>query len=144
MFYRHKMMADGLLGKCTECTKLDSVIRRASKLGVVQEYDRSRSKLHHRVEARRIWTANSRMGHFSLKAKAEAKAYRALKCGRIKKQKCNDCGGESSDMHHEDYSKPLSVTWLCVKCHHARHRKYDYEMTLKSRSLVLAQRQVLE
>lgn len=27
--------------------------------------------------------------------------------------------------HHEDYSKPLDVIWLCVQCHMARHRKYE-------------------
>ena len=26
--------------------------------------------------------------------------------------------------HHEDYSKPLQVTWLCAFCHAKERRKY--------------------
>jgi hypothetical protein len=35
---------------------------------------------------------------------------------------CATCGTECfPHAHHEDYSKPLDVEWLCVKCHSARH-----------------------
>lgn len=41
--------------------------------------------------------------------------------GRIVQQPCVDCGSRESQMHHEDYDAPLSVTWLCRRCHLARH-----------------------
>ena len=31
---------------------------------------------------------------------------------------------EEYEEHHEDYSKPLEVMWLCKKHHGERHRKY--------------------
>lgn len=44
-------------------------------------------------------------------------ANNALRRGEIERGDCVDCGGEGQEMHHEDYSKPLDVTWLCVPCH---------------------------
>ena len=39
---------------------------------------------------------------------------------------CQDCGKASDDLdgHHEDYSKPADVVWVCPACHGKRHRKY--------------------
>lgn len=37
---------------------------------------------------------------------------------------CGQCGvGCKPDGHHEDYSKPLEVVWLCRSCHSALHRE---------------------
>lgn len=38
--------------------------------------------------------------------------------GLAKPQFCSRCGGNGTvHGHHEDYSKPLDVEWLCAKCH---------------------------
>jgi len=43
----------------------------------------------------------------------------------VKPSKCEECGARGRiHGHHEDYSKPLSVEWLCAACHGIRHRKY--------------------
>lgn len=42
--------------------------------------------------------------------------------GRLKQEPCIKCGDENSQMHHDDYSKPLEVTWLCRECHLEHHR----------------------
>jgi len=52
------------------------------------------------------------------KVKAEAKLHRAVKRGVIKRQPCYVCGSENSMAHHPDYSKPLSVKWVCAICHY--------------------------
>jgi|SRR5271170_2702211 len=37
---------------------------------------------------------------------------------------CNKCGKEGKiDAHHEDYSKPLDVQWICKRCHGELHRQ---------------------
>ena len=49
----------------------------------------------------------------------------AQKKGRLKPPgACEDCGDALArlDKHHEDYSKPLAVVWLCRDCHSKRHR----------------------
>jgi len=45
---------------------------------------------------------------------------RALRAGTVIKQPCSICGEIKSESHHEDYSKPLDVIWLC-RAHHAEH-----------------------
>jgi hypothetical protein len=54
-------------------------------------------------------------------ARSYAKVY--LKRGRLVKLTCEKCGSGDSQMHHEDYSKPLEVTWLCRPCHLELHGK---------------------
>jgi hypothetical protein len=45
-----------------------------------------------------------------------------LRKGRLVKTPCADCGTTNRlHAHHEDYSKPLDVIWLCAFCHYARH-----------------------
>ncbi len=46
----------------------------------------------------------------------------ALKMGRLQKKPCGECGAEKVEAHHEDYARPLAVTWLCKKCHAKHHR----------------------
>lgn len=49
--------------------------------------------------------------------RARQKTRDALKSGRLKKQPCYQCGNKKSEAHHEDYSKPLKIIWLC-RIHH--------------------------
>lgn len=57
-----------------------------------------------------------------LKRKAWDTVHRALKTGRLTKLPCLTCGDVKTDAHHDDYSKPLDVKWLC-RAHHADHHK---------------------
>jgi len=43
----------------------------------------------------------------------------ALACGKLIRPKlCSQCGFEGKiEAHHQDYSRPLDVSWLCKKCH---------------------------
>lgn len=47
----------------------------------------------------------------------------AIKVGTLKRCPCSVCGQvEMVHAHHDDYSKPLDVIWLCSKHHGERHR----------------------
>ena len=55
---------------------------------------------------------------FGPKVEAKNKVWSHILTGRIKKQPCEICGSEKADAHHDDYSKPMEIRWLCRK-HHA-------------------------
>lgn len=75
------------------------------------------------------------MRHFRIadeidQQRAHGIVYRALKAGILKRpERCEDCGQPPSKTarplhgHHESYSKPLEVNWLCYGCHSKRHYK---------------------
>jgi len=42
--------------------------------------------------------------------------------GTLEQRPCEHCGDTKSLAHHEDYSKPLVVMWLCQPCHSLRHK----------------------
>ena len=46
---------------------------------------------------------------------------KAMRTGKIKKEKCAICGSKRTQGHHEDYSKPLEVVWLCAYHHSHAH-----------------------
>ena len=128
------MMGDGLLGKCKECTKKDTKERIARKSieqpWVDQERERCRIKAElaracgrdskTSAEKRKQW--ESRNPHKKL---AHNKVSNAIRDGfLLKKEICEDCLVEKAKhAHHEDYSKPLEVVFLCFKCHGKRHHK---------------------
>ena len=48
----------------------------------------------------------------------------AIKSGVLVKGCCEVCGSSINiEAHHEDYSQPLHVAWLCSKHHSELHRK---------------------
>jgi ribosomal protein S27AE len=48
--------------------------------------------------------------------------YEARNEGKIKIRPCEACGAKFAYAHHEDYTKPLRVRWLCPKHHAERHK----------------------
>lgn len=50
---------------------------------------------------------------------------RAVAAGHIVPMPCFECQASKSQAHHEDYTKPLDVKWLCAKCHRSEHAKAE-------------------
>jgi hypothetical protein len=135
-FYRHAGMADGLLSKCKTCTKRDVRENRARKIEYYREYDRARSNLPHRVEARAAYSQTPegkealRRGSKAwdkrnpIKKAASTAVSNAVRDGRLTRQPCEICGKDNAQAHHDDYSKPLDVRWLCTT-HHAEWHKHN-------------------
>lgn len=142
-FYKHKMMADGHLNKCKECTKQDTKENRDAKIEYYKRYDAWRFKNDPKVKARHaIYRMTENYAKSSSASKdrwinrnPEARAAHvilnnAVRDGRIEKPDlCSCCGMFTPSRmlhgHHHDYTKPLDVTWLCVFCHSAIHKMND-------------------
>lgn len=53
-----------------------------------------------------------------LKVESQRLANNAQRRGELVKQPCEKCGSINVSKHHDDYTKPLEVRWLC-HVHHA-------------------------
>jgi hypothetical protein len=51
------------------------------------------------------------------KVKARSVANTYQKRGLLKKENCFVCEDPNAQKHHEDYSRPLDILWLCKTCH---------------------------
>ena len=69
------------------------------------------------------------------KDRARKLLHNAVYRGKIKKPKhCKHCGREENlQGHHNDYSKPLVVLWLCAKCHAILHKEYNRQHGIKQK-----------
>lgn len=56
------------------------------------------------------------------KMRAREAARYAVSTGALIRCPCEVCGAIKVQAHHDDYSKPLAVRWLCVTHHAAHHR----------------------
>lgn len=136
-FYKHPMMADGHLNKCKECAKTDVKANRLKRIDYYKAFDAARSNLPHRVEARRQYALTERCKESQRLSRiryqermpdrraAHVLLGNAVRSGVVAKPKnCEWCGSQGKlHGHHEDYTKPLDVIWLCVPCHKKHHRK---------------------
>lgn len=142
-FYKHSAMKDGYLNKCKTCCKKQANERRFSKLEEIRAYDRNRPNKEERLkkskeyrlklrienpekfdtifhEARRRYRAK----YIEKRIAVDKVAY-AIKTGKLKRpEKCELCKTCCTpEAHHYDYAKPLTVVWVCTKCHAKIHKE---------------------
>jgi hypothetical protein len=55
--------------------------------------------------------------------KQKIKARNATRVLNRGNHKCEVCGSHPADAHHDDYTKPLDVRWLCEPHHMQVHRR---------------------
>jgi hypothetical protein len=116
-FYKHAQMADGHLNKCKECNKKDSTEHRNANIEKIREYDRKRGS---RQDNEYLKEYRAR---YPNKYKAHMLVGNAIRDGKLFKEACSECGSMlNPHAHHDDYSKPLNVRWLCSACHAQWHR----------------------
>ena len=119
--------------KCKECIKVAVRNNRAANLDYYREYDRLRAMSRKRVAARKAYAATERgkqvirgvrerwLDRNAFKRVAQITVGNAIRDGKLLRKPCEKCGAKA-DAHHDDYSKPLDVRWLCRKHHMEHHR----------------------
>ena len=119
-FYKHGEMADGHLNKCKECTKKDVKDNYKANISHYVEYEKERSMRTDRREQAKKYQRKRRIKSRE-KYIARTMVRNAKRDGWLKRMPCEVCGEEKSQAHHDDYSKPLDVRWLCFKHHRELH-----------------------
>jgi hypothetical protein len=108
-------------------TKIAERKRRQRDAELPRKQERERAwRLDHPDRVRKY--ADDHRRRYPQKEAARKMVTFAIKGGYlIKPEECEDCGSPTPSLdlhgHHEDYSKPLDVEWLCRGCHGKRHRK---------------------
>lgn len=64
---------------------------------------------------------NPLTGELKLKEQVRLKTYYEIKMGRLIRKPCEVCGEIKVEAHHDDYSKPFDIRWLCGQHHRAHH-----------------------
>lgn len=130
-FGRHKNGKDGLRRECKECSVRLSREYRATEVGREKliEYRESEKGRDVAYRADKKWKQSvqgkqwliDNRGKYKEKTSARNKVNHAIKAGKLKRMPCEKCDTNKTEAHHDDYSKPLEVTWLCVACHNIFH-----------------------
>ena len=120
-FYRHPQMKDGRVNKCKECNKVDVRENRKDRIEYYRAYDRERGNRQDAEYRKRYRERNP------IKYGAHCMVANAVQEGRLAKSDiCESDGCEGSERlhgHHDDYSRPMDVRWLCAACHHEWHKE---------------------
>lgn len=129
-FHRNRSAVDGLHPQCKAChlagiaarrkpenqRKYDAAYRERNR-----EKDRERKRDYMRRESERLAAYREQYkAEHPERVKAGEKLRRRLRHGLIVKPgACEECGRTDLAIHghHDDYSKPYEVRWLCASCH---------------------------
>ena len=107
---------------CKECQKVRSKKRYDD--GLMTPNYKYQEKWRKTTRGRMLKNLSNKVStaRYPEKDKARSLAKYALKKGEIAVLPCEVCGStEKVQMHHEDYSNPLEVIWLCIKHHKEVH-----------------------
>lgn len=100
---------------CKECDRA----RRAANADAIRARDRERDRRPDR-QASRKQRREAAEQKFPERRAARMAVHNAILAGRIVRSGCEVCGESNAQAHHDDYSRPLSIRWLCA-LHHAQH-----------------------
>jgi hypothetical protein len=106
-------------GECAKCKRADYQRRWWQSLTPEQKREKiaRRDPARVREQDRRKMARRRREGTPEQKQRIVARA--AVR--GLERQPCEVCGEPKTHAHHEDYSQPLMVRWLCRPHHEERH-----------------------
>lgn len=112
-FYRNRCANDGLQDRCRAC-----------HLAVNREWAERNPNVRRATIRRQDEKRKRHRGGPPYQRRTHLAVARAIKRGDlVRPSTCACCGAVDSPIyaHHDDYEKPLSVRWLCARCHGRLH-----------------------
>jgi hypothetical protein len=130
-FYRNRARRDGLSSECKACSIRNALRYSHSERGRAMAATPDRVAKRNAKDAAWQKTAAGlangrrqarayRLRHPE-KTHARALAKSAVRWGRLVRRPCEVCGLGDTHAHHDDYSRPLDVRWLCRRHHQEWH-----------------------
>lgn len=115
---------DGKQSRCKPCMR--EINAATAMVAIKRDWQRRRADDPEYRAARAEQARVRRAGRHAPKAVSIASRARdaarwAVRSGKINRQPCEVCGSVPAQMHHDDYSKPLDVRWLCAMHHKRLH-----------------------
>lgn len=128
-FYKDARAKDGLYTVCKDCHVQYTNPGARKRVLLTQEEKIAKEKAFRRKYNKRRYESYTKgyLKEYKLrpeemtKYKARAAARAAIKKGVLQKEPCRVCQEVKVDAHHEDYSKPLEIIWLCRADHKPWH-----------------------
>jgi len=94
--------------------------RRAAEARAAYAADPAKAGL--RVKSYRVRNPHKRSAHMAVKHALErGQLVRPVTCSGTLGYAQINCTRDRPGAHHDDYSRPLDVIWLCRTCHRFRH-----------------------
>lgn len=127
-FYRDKGKADGRCSRCKACDREHT--RRWNTEHRDQQRERSSRYYPKYAEKSKARQARFRKDNPQKVAAYVAVQRAVIRGDLVRPDACEQCGKNPGfnrqgcaliEAHHDDYSKPLDVRWLCSTCHKAHH-----------------------
>ena len=111
---------DGLSPKCKQCQSAydKARLRDPKRMAARLAYQRSPKGKESHNKACAKWAEKN-----VIKRSAHILVGNAVRKGDLSKMSCEICGCDKSNAHHDDYSKPLEVRWLCDLHHKDWHNE---------------------
>lgn len=107
-FHKSKSTGDGLSSVCKSCKYKDNKAYYSSKAG----------KAAVSGQTKRKWIRTKQ------RVRCRNTVNLALAANKLEKKPCSVCGTTNLiEAHHEDYSKPFEIIWLCKRHHMEVHGK---------------------
>ena len=114
-FYRHAYNRDRLQAYCKPCC-----------LAHLKPLTRKHRQLTDEIRIKRNLAKQRNRKKYPEKRQAQQKIDQAVKAGKVVRKPCERCGTTVRvHAHHDDYSRPFAVRWLCHQHHIDVHKELN-------------------